>query len=127
MPYSSLSLPSTLLVATGVFLVFHLLTMSTTCAQLQSSATIATVAEGLSLTLLVSALNAAGGPLLTTATNSSSTVTVFAPTDVVRSPQYLPGFCDETASGGFELSRPARLFFSLRMLGRTPTYWLQHM
>jgi len=49
---------------------------------LQSSATIATVAEGLSLTLLVSALNAAGGPLLTTATNSSSTVTVFAPTDV---------------------------------------------
>ncbi|GAX75919.1 hypothetical protein CEUSTIGMA_g3362.t1 [Chlamydomonas eustigma] len=65
-----------------LFIAASLLATSISAQQQQTSATIATVAEGLGLTILVSALHAAGGTLLLAATNSTSAVTVFAPTDV---------------------------------------------
>lgn len=47
-------------------------------------ATLLSVAQGAGLKQLVAAISAVGGPLLAAVQNSSTSVTVFAPTDAVR-------------------------------------------
>ena len=65
------------------FVLLALLLLGTSSSALEAPNTILAVANGAGLKQLVAAIGAVGGPLLAAVSNSSTAVTVFAPTDEV--------------------------------------------